>query len=59
MNQLIIKDNIREIKKSIIYLTALNDHDALIMANNDLIYYEFLLSGFFLQDPKNIQLFPV
>ncbi len=41
-----ITENIKEIKKSIIYLTALNDHNALIMANNDLKYYEILLSGF-------------
>jgi len=41
-----IKENIREIKKSIIYLDKINDKGALIMANNDLNYFETLLSGF-------------
>ena len=29
-NQLTINEQIKEIKKSIIYLTALNDHEALL-----------------------------
>ena len=46
MNQLTIKEHIKEIKKSIIYLNKINDKGALVMANNDLKYYEILLSGF-------------
>lgn len=39
-----IKENIKEIKISIIYLNKFNE--SLSMANNDLKYYEILLSGF-------------
>ncbi len=45
MNELIIKEEIQEIKKSIIELTESNDKGALILANDDLRYYETLLSG--------------
>ncbi len=41
-----ITENIKEIKLSIIELTESNDKGALILANNDLKYYETLLSGF-------------
>lgn len=46
MNKIKVMDQINEIKKSIIYLTALKDHESLINANNDLKHYEILLSGF-------------
>ena len=45
MNQSITQ-HIKQIKKSIIYLDKINDKGALIMANNDLTYYETLSSGF-------------
>ena len=41
MNQSIIKEHIGEIKKSIIY--NINDKGSLVMAKNDLKYYEALL----------------
>lgn len=44
MNQSQIKEQITEIKKSIIELTESNDKGALILANDDLKYYETLLS---------------
>ena len=44
MNQSQIKEQIKEIKKSIIYLNKFNE--SLSMANYDLKHYEILLSGF-------------
>lgn len=44
-NQLTTKEQIKEINKSINYLTALNDHESLIMVNHDLKYYESLLNS--------------
>jgi len=44
MNQSQIIEHIKEIKKSIIYLDNINE--SLVMAINDLTYYEILLCGF-------------
>ncbi len=41
-----IMQHLKEIKISIIHLTEKNDRDALIYANNDLKYYQCLLSGY-------------
>ena len=45
MTQSQIKEHIKEIKISIIELTESNDKGALILANDDLKYYESLLNG--------------
>jgi len=46
MNELTIKEHIKELKKSIIYLDKINHKGAVIMAKDDLKHFQLLLSGY-------------
>jgi len=46
MNQRAVKEHIKSINQSIIYLSNINDKGGLVLAINDLFYYESLVNGF-------------
>ena len=46
MNQRAVKEHIKSINQSIIYLSKINDKGGLVLAINDLFYYECLVDGF-------------
>ena len=56
MNQSEIKDHIKKLRNSVNYLSKINDKGALILAKNDLEYYEALIDG--LSTPSPISSIP-